>query len=269
MMIRLLSLFGPLLFPVVAFAASAAEEGITAVSSELPSLADGEFGTIAGVVALYFVPIVNGIVITVVVVSGFLAAMSQSEEQISAARRTILGGLIAIIIVNVAEPIRQSLVPEGVGTTVEFGDLTVEVLGVANWLTSAFAVIAVLMIIISGIRAVVSYGGDSGLTHIKRTLIACIAGFTLVFFRVAIGLSLSVTGTPGNLTTAIVAGVNALLGFIGLIAVIVIVIAGIMMVANIGNDDQYQRARNLILRVAIGLIVIIASAAIVNLVFLN
>jgi hypothetical protein len=267
----LFSILTELFLPTLALAGGAAQEGINAASGTLPSLAAPEFGTIAGVVALYFVPIVNGVAITVVVVSGFITALSQSEEQFANARRSMIGGVIAIILVNVAEPIRQALAPSSgsVGVTVTFGDIGDEFIGVADWLTSATAVIAVLMIIVSGIRTVVSYGSDSGLQHLKRTVLACIAGFTIIALRFAIAESLTVTGTPGTLTAAIITAVNVLLGFVGLLAVIVIVIAGIMMIANIGNDDQYQKAKNLILRVAIGLVVIIASAAIINLVFVS
>jgi len=258
------------LVPAAALASGAAIDGINAASSGgLPSFVPSEFGGIAGTVAEYFVPIVNSIAILVVVIAGLIAVFSQSEDQITAAKRAIIGSVAAIMLVNLAGPIQTAFTPGGMSGTgsVSFGDLGPEIIGIADWLTSAAAVVAVLMLIISGIRTVASYGSDQGLSHLKQTIFATVGGFTVIGIRLAIKESLVDTGTPGDLTSTIVAAVNVLLGFVGLLAVIVIVIAGIMMVVNIGNDDQYARARSLIIRVAIGLIVIIASAAIVNIVF--
>src|SRR5690606_23650921 len=50
----------------------------------------------------------------------------------------------------------------------------------------------------------------------------------------------------GNLTDLIVLVTNYVLGFLGLIAITAIIYAGILYVANFGNDDMTGKAKNII-----------------------
>ncbi|MGE3278813.1 MAG: PKD domain-containing protein [Candidatus Altimarinota bacterium] len=68
----------------------------------------------------------------------------------------------------------------------------------------------------------------------------------------------------GNLTTLVVLITNYVLGFLGLIAITAIIYAGILYVANFGNDEMTGKAKNIITYVAAGILVIILSYAIVN-----
>jgi len=274
---RLIPLVASAIFMSIAVDAHAADflSAIDQVGSSLSLLGGTEAGSIAAFLADLFVPIINTIAIAAVVISGFAMALSQSEEQATTARRTIIGSVSAIILVNLAAPIRNALLGSSGGITgvsgggINFDDdgLYDEIIGIADWLASAAATIAVLMIIISGIRAVINWGSDEGVAQIRRTVIAVIAGFTIIVLRLVIAEPIVETGEAGDVIDVIVDAMNNVVGFLGLLAVIVIVIAGIMMVVNIGNEDQYSRAKSLIMRVLIGLLVIFASAGIVNLVF--
>ena len=248
-----------------------ASEGIQAAAGGGLTLFVGNFGEIIKGIASRFLPLVTGIAILMLVASGLAMAFSQSEGQATTARHTLIGSVLAIGLAYLADVIRNALTPGGFtfgGGGFIFGDLSPEIIGIADWVSSIAAVVAVLMLIVSGIRAVTNYGSDEGTAQIRRAAIAAIAGFTIIFLRGTIKEALVDTMSPGLLVSnVIVRIVNAVLGFVGLLAVIFIIIAGIMMIVNVGNDEQYQKAKSLILRVAIGLLVIIASAAIVNLVF--
>ena len=268
--IQLAAIAGLLSIAMNAHAADV-QSAIDQVAGNLALLGGAEAGSIATYLALLFVPVINTVAIAAVVVAGFVMAFSQSEEQATAARRTVIGAVSAIILVNLAAPIRNALLGTGGapgGGGVAFGgDLFSEIIGIADWLASAAATVAVLMIIISGIRAVINWGSDEGVTQLKRTVIAVVAGFTIIVLRFVIAEPIVLTGDAGGIINIIVDAMNNIVGFLGLFAVITIVIAGIMMVVNIGQEDQYERAKSLIIRVIIGLLVIFASAGIVNLVF--
>jgi type IV secretory pathway VirB2 component (pilin) len=172
-------------------------------------------------------------------------------------------------------PLRNIIVHENLledpGTTASY--LGAEIRGVFEWVEVPLATIAVLMIIVSGLRAVTSWGSDDGLRQLRRTVFAVVIGFTIIAFKYAFSAAILIdpgtpeSGTPTPIMDAIVRMVNGALSYMALIAVVMVIVAGIMMILNIGNDEQYSRARNLIIRVAIGLLVIIASWAVVNMVF--
>lgn len=74
-------------------------------------------------------------------------------------------------------------------------------------------------------------------------------------------------GGPTNIRDLIRTILNYLLGFLGLIAVIMIIYAGFLYVTSGTNEDNIGKAKNIILYAIVGIVVILASAAIVNFAF--
>lgn len=273
----LLGIVASQLLAITAYAGALNPGIIDAVAGPLNATPTGgaEFGNIAASVADLAVPLINVIAIVAVVVAGVVMTLSQSEEQATQARRAAIGSIVAIGLVNVAGPIRNAVINNAGGGILSApgnaatagAGIETEVAGIINYIQVPLATIAVLMIIISGFRAVVTFGTDEGLVQIRRTLFSVVFGITLIAVKSAITGSIVVTGEPTGIIGTVIGIINTVLTFVGLIAVTVIVIAGFFMILNVGNDDQYRRARDLILRVVIGLIVIMASAALVNIIF--
>jgi hypothetical protein len=78
------------------------------------------------------------------------------------------------------------------------------------------------------------------------------------------GFAEGITVGGGNLTNLVVLITNYVLGFLGLVAITAIIYAGILYVANFGNDELTGKAKNIITYVAIGIVVILMSYALVN-----
>lgn len=219
------------------------------------------------------VPLINIVCILMIMISGISMTFSQSDGQATTARKTILVCLGAIAVVYTAKSISLALFrPDGTSVIQDpsgtASALSTEIYGLISYAETPLAVIAVLMIVISGLRAVLSFGSDDNIAQIRRTIFAILAGIALIIFKLSIASSITITGRPEDgFLAAIMTVLVYILSFVGLAAVVMIVIAGILMIVNIGNDDQYQKARTLILRVAIGLIVILACVAIANVIY--
>lgn len=71
-------------------------------------------------------------------------------------------------------------------------------------------------------------------------------------------------GGGGDLTTLVVLITNYVLGFLGLTAITAIIYAGILYVANFGNDEMTGKAKTIIIYVSVGIVVILLSYAIVT-----
>ena len=67
-----------------------------------------------------------------------------------------------------------------------------------------------------------------------------------------------------NLKEFILRIVNYALGFLGLLAVIIVIYGGVLYVSSAGNDDQIGTAKNAIKYAVIGLIIVLGSFAFVN-----
>jgi len=67
----------------------------------------------------------------------------------------------------------------------------------------------------------------------------------------------------GDLRTTIANIVNKILTYVALIAVVVIIIAGLYLIFSLGNDTARDTAKKIVLYTAIGLILILISKALV------
>ena len=68
----------------------------------------------------------------------------------------------------------------------------------------------------------------------------------------------------GNISTIIIRIIQILLSLAGLIAVLVLIIGGFRYVTSFGNDDQVKQAKGMIINAIIGIIIIILSFVIVQ-----
>jgi len=74
------------------------------------------------------------------------------------------------------------------------------------------------------------------------------------------------TGTAGEttLTGLVLTVINYFLGFLGLIAVIMVIYGGVSYVTSAGNDEAVGKAKKIIMYALIGLIIILLSFVVVK-----
>jgi uncharacterized membrane protein len=73
-----------------------------------------------------------------------------------------------------------------------------------------------------------------------------------------------IVGANGDIRTIIIRILKAVLNFMALVAVVLIVIAGIRLVVSQGEEAEKDKAKKTIIYVIIGLIVIVLARAIVE-----
>lgn len=72
-------------------------------------------------------------------------------------------------------------------------------------------------------------------------------------------------GGPGDIKSAIVSIANWLLTLVGVLAVLTIIIAGLRLIISQGDESQKETAKKAIIYAVVGIVVILLSAAIINL----
>jgi PKD repeat protein len=68
----------------------------------------------------------------------------------------------------------------------------------------------------------------------------------------------------GDLKTLVIQVTNYVLGFVGMIALVAFIYAGLLYVANFGNDDMTTKAKTILIYTSVGILVIILSYAFVS-----
>lgn len=205
--------------------------------------------------------------------NGFTLLYTSSEDDQSKAKKAIATTLAAIMLAFLAPRFiiafftaggeEGVLASEG-GAMAGAAIVSDEILGIVRWALSLFAVICLLVVIITGIRALTS-PSDGG-EKMKSAIISIVAGGLLLICSEAIKAGLGIVdggiptgGTPAALISRAVQIVAGILGIITLVAFGVVVYAGILMILAAGNEDQFSKAKSLIIRAGVGLLIILTS----------
>lgn len=215
-------------------------------------------------------PLFYGIAVLVMMIAGVLmVAKEESADTTATVIRTFISaaaGLILLLLIDVIQSVmsgaQNPILDTNAGTI-----LSKELIGVVNYATTAVGVIAILFMIISGIQAIFEFGSGEGTTHIRQTVISVMSGILVLLVRGAIVQSVYIDGRPDTILTRIIGFIQQSLNFLGVIAVAIIMYAGLLMILNVGNDEQYKNARTIIMRVVIGLIIILVTKGILSSIF--
>ncbi len=205
--------------------------------------------------------------------AGLRLINSQDEDKLNRAKRTIASTIVGIMMAHLTLRLVAAFYTPGGALNPEVGAqiLSLEIAGILNWLASLAAVLAILMLVAEAIKAVSSFGKEDGTKEMKETVYGTVLGIGMIVVSGAIKLALGLmpgavpVAYPANPdpTPAILRGVEVLmyiLSFLALVAIGIIVYAGILMIISPGNDDQYSKAKGIITRAVIGLLVILLSS---------
>ncbi len=214
------------------------------------------------------------VAVTLVVRAGSRLINSQEDDKLKKAKNTIASVCVGIMLAYVSDRLVNAFYAPGGGwgrgsATTGANILTTEIAGALNFFTTMAVILSVLIIIVSGLRAVTTFGKDDGTAMIRQSVTGVASGLLLMAvagsIKAALGLAPGVIATlptGSNPSPIITTGVNivlALLGFTSLIAFGVIVYAGMRMVLNWGDEANYTKGKDLIFRAVIGLVIMLLS----------
>ncbi len=235
---------------------------------------DGGFVGIAVFLRGQILLIVAPVAITLIVRAGSRLINSQEDDKLTKAKNTIASVCVGIMLAYVSDRLVNAFFAPGGGWSdgsaiAGANILTTEIAGALDFFTSMAVILSILIIIVSGLRAVTTFGKDDGPAMIRQSVMGVVTGLLLMAvagsIKAALGLSEDVIAafpTGSTPSPIIVTGVNivlALLGFTSLIAFAVIVYAGMRMVLNWGNEENYTKGKDLIFRAVIGLVIMLLS----------
>lgn len=102
---------------------------------------------------------------------------------------------------------------------------------------------------------------------VSTSIVSAFIGATTVFAQGFGGDQPDINGTLGgdtDIRTVITSTLNYVLSFLALIAVIVLVIAGIRLIVSQGNEEERDKAKKTILYAVIGLLIVLFARVIVG-----
>ena len=221
--------------------------------------------------------LIGGLAVIWIIISAIRMIMAQGDESVlTEQKRSILYaiiGLMAIILVERAINIiygapganSTQLVPQQ-----RFDD---EVYGLVAFIKALAGTIAIFMIVVSGIRTLMAMGQEDEISKQRKSLLYIAIGMILLLIDKIIVEQIFIVPTQNddqirtsNITTVIntFGGVmKFILGFIGIVALGILVYGAALMTTNYGNEEAVENAKKIIKNAIIGIIVIISAYTIV------
>ena len=158
----------------------------------------------------YFRIILGGAMLINIVIQGARLIAAQSQEDAEKAKKRLLYGFVGVGIILLANRMVLAVFPDTVpcssgGVSGSGGDssiISIEMVGIANFLLAAFGLMVVVAIIIAGIYLVVSVKEDNKekAKQIIKTSIIALAVIIAAFAIVNAFLFLGVSGPTGPVT---------------------------------------------------------------------
>lgn len=259
----------------------AAFDGCTTLQIDA-SLCNG-YTPIAAFIIIQARNIIYAIGVFVLVRSGLRLIVSQEDDKLNKAKRTIAATCVGIILAHLAQQFAKAFfAPGGVwnpGTAEDGAEIiALEVTGIINWVLMLIVVVAILMIVASAIKGISSFGKEEGEKEVRQTIAGVITGLGLILLSGAIKVTLGLlpgtgiddpTDNDTDPLAIVRIGVDVVINilmFLALAAIAVIIYAALVMILNLGNEDQFKKGKDIIVRVLIGLVVILFSVVVVTLI---
>lgn len=219
-----------------------------------------------------FWPLVVVAAILVLVVAGFTLVTATDEAKLQKARAIIIavvmGGIVATIIITLGPVGFVGLMYNGVpgfllGTTASAQAIGLEAVGVAEWIMSIAVLLGIVFVIVAAVRAVASLGDEGKYDAARNAVIQAIIGLSVIAAAFVFKIVFYDDRTPNALIALFAGKILVILGIILLIAVAIIIYAGFRMVISFGNEEAFSSAKSLVIRAAVGILIILISYSLV------
>jgi hypothetical protein len=210
--------------------------------------------------------------IMVLIIAGFAMVTTSDEARVDKAKNTIVavvsGGILITIIVTLGPLGLVGLVYNGTAgfiltSATSAGNIGLEAVGIAEWLMTIVVLIGILFVIVAALRAVVSFGDEAKYESVKQAVLQLILGLITIASAYIIKTVFYDTREPSLLINLFTSKVLIVLGLVTTVAIAIIVYAGLRMVISLGNEEDFNAAKSLTIRAAIGIALILVSYSLV------
>lgn len=214
--------------------------------------------------------------ITALVIGGITYILSAgNDKRTSTAKNIIVFSILGLIVILAAETISfivQYLYVGDVGSAVGLAAPLIQNVGTFG--ASIVAILSTVAILFGGIMYILSAGDEQRAAQAKKIIIFAIIGLVIAASAsVIVGLARDVYGDPlgpglgATPLLALIGNISILiLSPLALTATAAIIYGGYMYVTSAGEEDKARRGKQIILYAFIGIVIILISASVVNIV---
>lgn len=214
-----------------------------------------------------------------IIYGGYLYIFSSGEPgKTAAGKNTITRALIGLAITAFAKIIINSIgLAIGMNNNSDFNNTNCvyetcvngnAIANIINWVIGIAGFVAAIYVVIGGIGYITSSGDSSKLQKSKNTILYSLIGLGIVGISLIIsnyGREIINSANQGDdISVPIVALLNSVIGFLGVVALAFVIKGGFGYVTSTGDANKLKNAKDTILYACIGLIICALAFAIIN-----
>lgn len=210
----------------------------------------------------------------------------ENEEEVTKAKRGLIYTLIAFLLISMSEDFGRifdmdqgTLLenPQEVIKRAHLFDKQVEI--IVTFIKYCLAAFATLMLVRSGFKLITAGGNDEETSKHKKSIMYSAGGLVLiylgdifinkVFYKVNKNVYSGITGVHPKVDAKegiaqIIGATNFVVSFIGPLAVLMLLVGAIMYATAGGEEEALNKAKRVLITVAIGIVLIFGAFAIVS-----
>ncbi|MFA6305548.1 MAG: pilin [Candidatus Gracilibacteria bacterium] len=220
----------------------------------------------------------SGIAMIIIVVAAIKLISTTNEEDAGKSKKTLIYAIVGMILIQLADIIvrkmffgEQGEAFENIATTKLYAEQSVaQVRSVIGMVEAFLGIVAVLIIIIRGFTVMTSGGSEEELGKAKKHLLYAVAGLVIIMLSEVIIRGVIFPENGQALPDADVAKyivvkiVNYAVGFISIIAFVVLFYAGYLYVTSAGNEEAGTKVKKIFTAAIIAIILAFGAFALVN-----
>ena len=219
--------------------------------------------------------LVGGVALIMGILYGISLVFARGKEDtIAKQKMNFLWILLGFAILTISENVASIFNPEKaeISKLIDFDAARDQLRDIVNYVKWLMGSIIVFFMTVSSIRMITAQGDEEAISSQKRNLAWSVIGILIILLANSVVNAIyfinrpdEVTGGPAEKTISIVADViRLILVFLGPIAIIFTIIAGIMYMTALDNDERMGKAKKMIVGGITAVVVIYASYALVN-----
>lgn len=236
---------------------------------------------------VYLKAIVTAVGILYITLLGFKLVMAAgNEEEVTNAKKGLIYAIIAFAMISMSEDLARIFdqeggtileSPQGIKARVHLFDRQVEIL--MTFIKIVIGVFATLMVVRSAIGLIIGGGNEEETTKHRKALLYSAGGLVLifigdifinkVFFKVDEVQYTGITGVHPSVDAKEgveqIAGItNLIVTFLAPVAILMLIAGAIMYATAGGEEERMEKAKRLVFAAVIGIVIIYGAFALVN-----
>lgn len=222
--------------------------------------AGGAFGNIIAQLGYEVRPLFLILGIIMIAFAGLRQVIGQ-EDSTDKLKTSIILVVFGLILAYATGPFIDAFYQQG--GAISAAPIANKVLSFIDSILGLAMPVALLSIIIGAVLGLANATSEEGISKMRAAMVASVAGLVILAMRLGIA-AFAISYDAGTVRAGLASVMNTILGYVGICAILSLIIAGLYFILSWGREDTAGKGKGLAFRVVIGIAIILLSVTVIQ-----